>query len=129
MARLADSPGQRPPSRLTGEAGHAAELRIPAGVFRPMTVAPRYPHSAAPTRRPTPDERATSRDLRRAFLLASGACILFTALGLALMGVGLHTGDADRGQVAFLGGLIVGYAGIAVTLGRFYLRGEREGWW
>jgi hypothetical protein len=45
------------------------------------------------------------------------------------MGRAMHTTDSQLGQIAFLGGLILGYAGTVTTVARYYLRGEREGWW
>jgi hypothetical protein len=45
------------------------------------------------------------------------------------MGWGLHTRNPGLGQISFLGGLFVAYAGIVVTLARYYLRGEETGWW
>ena len=90
------------------------------------------------TRIPTPEERAaqlaeyerlTTRDIRRAFGLAIGACLFWMLLGLLLMGWALHTTDREYGEIAFFGGLIVGYSGIVVTLAKYYLRGEQAGWW
>jgi hypothetical protein len=90
------------------------------------------------TRIPTPEERAaelaryeqlTTGDIRRAFALAIASCFFWLAMGLVLMGWALHTTDREYGGIAFLGGLIVGYSGIVVTLARFYRRGERAGWW
>jgi hypothetical protein len=45
------------------------------------------------------------------------------------MAIGLHTTDPDFGQIAFLGGLIVGYAGIIVSFAQYYRRGQDQGWW
>jgi hypothetical protein len=87
---------------------------------------------------PTPSERAaelaeherlTSRDIRRAFLGTMAGCLVSVMFGLGLMGYGLHTTDPGYGQIAFLGGLLLGYVGITVSLALYYLRGEREGWW
>jgi len=87
---------------------------------------------------PTPEERAaelaryerlTTRDIRRSFVFAVGGCLFWLAVGLVLMGWGLHTTDPGYGQIAFLGGLVVGYSGMVVTLVRYYLKGERSGWW
>ena len=87
---------------------------------------------------PTPSERAaelaehdrlTSRDIRRAFFRTIAGCLLSLVVGLGLMGFGLHTTDPGYGQIAFLGGLLLGYIGIAVSLALFYLNGERSGWW
>ena len=87
---------------------------------------------------PTPDERAaqllaeeraTTSDVRRAFVIAILGCFWWMIVGMALMGWAFHTTDKQTGQIAFLGGLVVGYTGLTVTLARFYLRGERHGWW
>lgn len=75
------------------------------------------------------DERLTGREIRRAFAITIVACVLWLLVGLGLMGWAFHTTDAGTGQIAFLGGLTVGYAGMATTLARYYLRGERSGWW
>lgn len=75
------------------------------------------------------DERLTTGDIRRAFALAVGACFFWLAGGLALMGWAFHTTDRGYGQIAFLGGLIIGYAGMTITLARYYLKGEQSGWW
>lgn len=93
---------------------------------------------AAWARIPTPEERAaeltrserlTNRDIRVAFVLALGGCFFWLSVGLSLMGWALHTTDRDYGTIAFLGGLLVGYTGMVVTLARYYLRGVRSGWW
>jgi hypothetical protein len=90
------------------------------------------------TRRLSLEERAAElaraellvrRDIRRAFLGALLGCAASLAVGLALMGWAIHTTDPALGQIAFLSGLILGYTGIVTTLARYYLRGEREGWW
>ena len=87
---------------------------------------------------PSPDERAaelanyerlTTRDIRRACVLAIAGCFFWLSLGLLLLGWALHTTDRAYGQIAFLSGLLVGYTGMVVTLARYYLRGERAGWW
>ena len=46
-----------------------------------------------------------------------------------LMGWGLHTTDPELGAIAFLGGLLLAYVGIVVTLARYFLLGEESGWW
>ena len=87
---------------------------------------------------PSPEERAaelahyerlTTRDIRRAFVMALGSCLFWLSVGLVLMGLALHTTDRAFGHIAFLGGLLAGYTGMVVTLARYYLRGERSGWW
>lgn len=87
---------------------------------------------------PTPEERAaqlerdealTTRDIRRAFVAAIAGCFFWLIVGLGLIGWALHTTDAANGQIALLAGLIIGYAGMTVTLARYYLKGEESGWW
>jgi hypothetical protein len=75
------------------------------------------------------DEREVRRDVRRAFIAAIAGCALWLLAGLGLMAWAFHTTDPQLGQAALLGGLIVGNAGITVTLARYYVRGERHGWW
>jgi hypothetical protein len=98
---------------------------------------PALPRGTA-ARRPTPaeraaelaeDERVTRREVRRAFAWTLGGCLLSLGVALGLMGWGVHTNDPGYGQIALLGGLIVGYGGIATSVARFYLQGERVGWW
>lgn len=96
------------------------------------------PNQAEWAARPTPDERAaqllaeekaTTRDIRRAYVWAILGCVSWLVVGLALMGWAFHTTDRQWGQIAFLGGLVLGYAGMTYTLARFYVRGEQSGWW
>ena len=103
-----------------------------------MPGEPPAPSKATWARIPTPEERAaelehserlTTRDIRRAFVLAIVGCLFWLSVGLGLVGWALHTTDRDDGQIAFVGGLLVGYTGMFVTLARYYLRGERSGWW
>jgi hypothetical protein len=93
---------------------------------------------ATVARRPTPaqgaaelaeDERITRPEVRRAFVWTLGGCLLSLGVALGLMGWGVYTNDPGYGRIALLGGLIVGYGGIAISVGCFYLHGERAGWW
>ncbi len=43
------------------------------------------------------------------------------------MGWGLHTNDPDLGQIAWKGGMVVGYAGILVTLIRAHSKAKERG--
>src|SRR5262249_24578565 len=109
------------------------------GVCCPVTVlTPEPPRGAWRARLPSPEERAAElerderlvrRDIRAAGLRTLGVVGLSLGLGLALMGIGLHTTDPGFGQIAFLGGLIVGYAGILVSCAQYYRRGQAQGWW
>ena len=49
--------------------------------------------------------------------------------GLASIGWAIHTTDPGWARIAFLSGLVIGYTGIVVTLARYYLEGEKAGWW
>ena len=54
-------------------------------------------------------------------------CVAWSAIGLALMGVGLHLSDPDLGQIAWKGGMVVGYSGILVTLIRWRSKARERG--
>ena len=99
---------------------------------------PEPPRGAWRARLPSPEERAAEierderlvrREIHSAGLRTLGAVGLSLGLGLTLMAIGLHTTDPGFGQIAFLGGLIVGYTGIVFSFARYYLRGEDQGWW
>jgi len=75
------------------------------------------------------DERFVTRDARRALGLTLLGCAIWLLVGLVLMGWGMHSTDSGSGEIAFIGGLLVGYTGIVVTLATCYLRGEEAGWW
>jgi hypothetical protein len=103
-----------------------------------VPMEPKHPAGVRWARRPSPDERAaelardereTQRDIRRAFAAAIAGCVLWLTAGLAFMGWAFHTTDHDLGETLLLSGLLVGYTGMVITLARYYLRGEREGWW
>lgn len=68
-------------------------------------------------------------DTRRDLTLTALACVASAIAGLALMAVAFHTTSYAIGQVFFVGGQLVGYTGIVVSLVRAYLRGERRGDW
>jgi hypothetical protein len=103
-----------------------------------MSLEPRQRTKTPWASAPTPEERAAelarverlvAHDMRRRFLLTLVACVFWLAVGLALMAWALHTTDAASGQIAFWSGLLAGYAGIVITLARYYLKGESAGWW
>jgi hypothetical protein len=94
--------------------------------------APRWARRLTPEERAAElarEERAVNGDIRRAFVGALCGCAFWLTAGLVAMGCGLHTTDPELGGIAFLAGLIIGYSGLTVTLARYYVRGEREGWW
>jgi hypothetical protein len=70
-------------------------------------------------------ERDKSRDLFRTGLL----CVVWCVSGLAVYAFAFHTTDQTLAQVFRWGAYIVTYGGIASTLARAYLRGERRGDW
>ena len=89
-------------------------------------------------RRLSPEERAAQlardedlvrHDIRRAFIVALFGCVASLALGLALLGWAFHTTDPQISGVAFHSGLLFGYTGMVICLARYYLKGERQGWW
>jgi hypothetical protein len=74
-------------------------------------------------------ERDTTRAIRREFFRAALSCIASCLAGLVVMGYGLHATDHDTGMMFWWGGLVLGYAGITVSLAVAYRRGEERGYW
>ena len=74
-------------------------------------------------------ERLVSRTYRREFARVCFECVCSSVLGLVLMRYALHTTDLAIGHISWLAGMVIGYAGIAMSLGAAYLRGERRGDW
>lgn len=68
-------------------------------------------------------------DLRLDLALTALCCMAFSALGIFLIGLALHTTDQWVGRMAFWSGLAVGNSGIIYTLLAAYRRGERRGDW
>ena len=73
------------------------------------------------------EHRLASRDAFRANVQAALMCVVWSAVGLVIMGWGLHTTDPELGQVAWKGGVIVGYTGILLTVVRWYLKARERG--
>lgn len=67
------------------------------------------------------------RDAFRAHVRTALTCVAWSMIGLAFMGWGLHTNDSDLGQIAWKGGMVVGYAGILVTLIRAHAKAKERG--
>jgi len=67
------------------------------------------------------------RDSVRAHVRTALMCVAWSVLGLAFMGWGLHTEDPDLGQIAWKGGMVVGYAGILFTLIRAHSKAKDRG--
>lgn len=74
-------------------------------------------------------EREVARGYRRELARVCAECLTSAFLGLFCMAYALHTTDRDIGAIAFLGGLVVGYSGITLSLASAYVRGERRGDW
>lgn len=73
------------------------------------------------------EHQLAERDAFRANVRAALTCVVWSALGLAIMGLGLHTNDPELGQIAWKGGMIVGYSGILVTVIRWHLKAKERG--
>ena len=73
------------------------------------------------------EHQQAERDAFRANVRAALACVAWSAIGLVLMGWGLHTNDTELGQIAWKGGMIVGYSGILVTVIRWHLKAKDRG--
>ena len=67
------------------------------------------------------------RDSLWAHVRTALACVAWSAVGLAFMAWGLHTSDPELGQVAWRGGIVVGYAGILFTLIRAHAKAKDRG--
>jgi hypothetical protein len=67
------------------------------------------------------------RDAFRAHVRTALMCVAWSAIGLAFMGWGLHTTDSELGQIAWKGGMVVGYAGILFTLIRAHAKAKERG--
>jgi len=73
------------------------------------------------------EHRQAERDSFWAWVRAALMCVAWSVMGLTVMAWGLHTTDQDLGQVAWRGGMIIGYAGVVVTLARAYLKAKERG--
>ena len=78
-------------------------------------------------RRRVDEHRLASRDAFRANVRAGLMCVAWSCAGLVVMGWGLHTTDAELGEIAWRGGMILGYAGILVTVVRWYRKARQRG--
>lgn len=73
------------------------------------------------------EHRLAERDSFRANVRTALKCVVWSMLGLVIMGWGLHTTDPELGKVAWLGGMVLGYAGILYTLVRAYGKARDRG--
>ncbi|MGQ0647470.1 MAG: hypothetical protein ACT4P7_07845 [Gemmatimonadaceae bacterium] len=86
---------------------------------------------------PTPEERGESlrvqevelrRERRWIFVRAILFCLLCSAAGLTCIAWAVHTTDQQLGLILFWGGLLIGNAGILVSVARALSRAATEGW-
>jgi hypothetical protein len=87
---------------------------------------PRHIREELEKKRVEEHHRAT-RDSFRANVIAVVMCVAWSCVGLACMAWGLHTTDKELGELAWKGGVIVGYAGILFTLVRWHLKAKDRG--
>jgi hypothetical protein len=73
------------------------------------------------------EHRQASRDSFRANVRAALMCVVWSAVGLVVMAFGLHTNDPELGQIAWKGGMIVGYVGILFTVIRWHSKAKERG--
>lgn len=73
------------------------------------------------------EHQLAERDAFWARVRTAVMCVVWSGVGLLIMGWGLHTTDPELGQMAWLGGMIVGYSGIVFTLARAHLRAKERG--
>lgn len=71
-------------------------------------------------------QRAT-RDAFWAHVRTALMCVAWSVAGLVVMGWGLHTTDRALGEIAWRGGIVLGYAGILFTLVRAYSKAKERG--
>jgi hypothetical protein len=74
-------------------------------------------------------EREVERTYRRELVRTCVECLGSCLLGLFCMAYALHSNDQGYGQIAFWGGMVIGYTGIFLSLIGAYQRGEERGDW
>ena len=73
------------------------------------------------------EHRRAERDAFWAHVRTAVTCVAWSVAGLGVMGWGLHTTDPDVGEIAWRGGIILGYAGILYTLLRAHAKARERG--
>ena len=73
------------------------------------------------------EHRLASRDAFWANVRAALTCIMWSCAGLVCMAWGLHTTDPELGDVAWKGGMVLGYSGILLTIVRWYSKARKRG--
>jgi hypothetical protein len=73
------------------------------------------------------EHQMAARDSFRATVWTALMCVVWSCVGLVVMAWGLHTTDPELGQLAWRGGVIIGYTGILLTVVRWYLKAKERG--
>ena len=73
------------------------------------------------------EHRLAQRDSFWANVRTALMCVAWSCIGLFVMAWGLHTTDRYLGELAWRGGVIIGYAGILLTVVRWYLKARSRG--
>jgi hypothetical protein len=73
------------------------------------------------------EHQRAARDAFRAHVRTALMCVAWSVAGLVVMGWGLHTTDRELGEIAWRGGIVLGYAGILFTLVRAYSKAKERG--
>jgi hypothetical protein len=73
------------------------------------------------------EHRLASRDAFWAHVRTALMCVFWSCAGLVCMAWGLHTTDPELGQLAWKGGMVIGYAGILFTAVRAWAKARERG--
>lgn len=87
---------------------------------------PRHIREEMELKRAEEHQRA-ARDAFWAHVRTALMCVAWSVAGLVVMGWGLHTTDRALGEIAWRGGIVLGYAGILFTLVRAYSKAKERG--
>lgn len=72
-------------------------------------------------------EREVERDARRRLVRACVEVVAGCVLGMVIMSFAFRVTDAELGEILLLAGMVVGYAAMAVALGRAFLAAKNAG--
>jgi hypothetical protein len=72
-------------------------------------------------------EREATRTQRWELFRACGECAGWCFIGLFMMGLAVHTTDAELGGVLLAGGMLIGYVGMFTSLLSSYRRAHDRG--
>jgi len=73
--------------------------------------------------------RQADRDQRLALLRVCAEMITWTIAGVTIAGFAFRVSDYQAGMALLYAGMIVNIAGVAFSIARAYIRGERRGDW